>query len=300
MRKLLLSSFLMLPFLIWATNSTKVNFYKGDLYAVKEMAKAEGKLYVYDFVASWCSPCKLMDETTYTDPTLSQYISENYVVAKVDIDDFDGFALKEKYKVTSLPTILIFNQEGKVVGRYEESMSATKMLDVLKKYNTATNRPTRGATKPTGASPSYKRPLLSDLSKNTTTPKPTTASTPTSNASNKPKESAAKPAATPLSKENKVVYAVGLGLYKMDISRMPSNGFSIQMISLGQYDNVVKTYEDLKIQHPKQPILLYIENIGGKTNYKIMVGEFKTKEAAETYKKSKAPEGYIKDLAKMK
>lgn len=296
MRKLLLFWSFVLPLTIWATESTRVNFYKGDLNAVKDLAKAEGKLYVYDFVANWCSPCKLMDETTYTDPTLSQYISDNYVVAKVDIDDFDGFALKDKYKVTVLPTILIFNQEGKVVGRYEESLSASKMMDILKKHNTAANRPNRIGTKPSASSPIYKRPSLIESSK-VTPAAPTTKPAPvTATASNKAKESNNKPSTA----SNKVVYSVGQGLYKMDISRSPSVGFSIQMISLGQYDNVVKTYEDLKAQHAKQPILLYIENIGGKTNYKIMVGEFKTKEAAEAYKKSKAPEGYIKDLAKMK
>lgn len=295
MRNLLFFWVFMLPLTIWATDKTKVNFFKGDLYAIKEKAKSEGKLFVYDFVADWCTPCKLMDETTYTDPTLSQYISENYVVAKVNIDDFDGFALKEKYKVTSLPTILVFNQEGKVVGRYEESLSATKMMDVLKKYNTPTNRPNRIATKPSAASPAFKRSPLSELGKT-----PVAANKPATteaNAINKAKETTTKPASTP---SKKVIYSIGQGLYKMDISRSPSVGFSIQMISLGQYDNVVKTYEDLKTQHAKQPILLYIENIGGKTNYKIMVGEFKTKEAAEAYKKSKAPEGYIKDLAKMK
>ena len=99
MRNTILSMLFIAPLFAWAGDKTKVNFYKGDLMNIKETAKAEGKLYVYDFVASWCTPCKWMDETTYTDPTLAQYIAENYVLAKVDIDDFDGFALKEKHKV---------------------------------------------------------------------------------------------------------------------------------------------------------------------------------------------------------
>jgi thioredoxin 1 len=139
MRNLFLILLFILPVLANATDKTKVGFYKGDLMSIKETAKEEGKLYFYDFVASWCTPCRWMDETTYTDAALAKYISDNYVAAKVDIDDFDGFSLKEKYKVQVLPTIIVCNQEGKIIGRYEESMGASKMLEVLKKHNTAIN-----------------------------------------------------------------------------------------------------------------------------------------------------------------
>jgi thiol-disulfide isomerase/thioredoxin len=289
MRKLLISLLFLSPILVWAGDKTKVGFFKGDLMNIQETAKSEGKLYFYDFVASWCTPCKWMDETTYTDANLANYISANYVAAKVDIDDFDGFALKEKYKVQLLPTIIVFNQEGKVVGRYEESLSPTKMAEILKKHNTAINGAGKMKVKPAPSSPTAisRPPLGATIAKVISSVKPTEKVTePT------------KPAAP--AKENKIVYSPGTGLYKMDISRRPNTGFSVQIISLGQYDNVVKTYEELKKTHDKQSVLIYIENIAGKTSYKIMVGEFKTKEDAEKYKKTKAPDGYIKDLSKLK
>ncbi len=289
MRKLLISLLFLSPLLVWAGDKTKVGFFKGDLMNIQETAKTEGKLYFYDFVASWCTPCKWMDETTYTDANLANYISANYVAAKVDIDDFDGFALKEKYKVQVLPTIIVFNQDGKVVGRYEESLSPTKMTEILKKHNTAINGAGKTKVKPAPSSPTAisRPPLGATIAKVISSVKPTEkANEPT------------KPV-TP-AKESKVVYSPGTGLYKMDISRRPNSGFSVQIISLGQYDNVVKTYEELKKTHEKQSVLIYIENIAGKTSYKIMVGEFKTKEDAEKYKKTKAPDGYIKDLSKLK
>lgn len=289
MRKLLISLLFLSPLLVWAGDKTKVGFFKGDLMNIQETAKTEGKLYFYDFVASWCTPCKWMDETTYTDANLANYISANYVAAKVDIDDFDGFALKEKYKVQVLPTIIVFNQDGKVVGRYEESLSPTKMTEILKKHNTAINGAGKTKVKPAPSSPTAisRPPLGATIAKVISSVKPTEkASEPT------------KPV-TP-AKESKIVYSPGTGLYKMDISRRPNSGFSVQIISLGQYDNVVKTYEELKKTHEKQSVLIYIENIAGKTSYKIMVGEFKTKEDAEKYKKTKAPDGYIKDLSKLK
>lgn len=264
---------------IIAKDKTKVSFFKGEITNIKEEAKSQGKLYYYDFVASWCTPCRWMDETTYNDNGLARYIDDNYIAAKVDIDDFDGFELKNKYKITSLPTIIVFNQEGKVVGRYEESMGPTKLTEILKKHNTTQN----GAGKITKSTPVKDATVISrpGLGK----PQPPVTK---------------NPAPTPGTVTKARVYVPGTGLYKMDISRHPNTGFSIQMISLGQYDNVVKTFEDLKKQHPKQSVLINIEQAGGKTTYKIMVGEFKTKEDAEKYKKAKAPDGYIKDLAKVK
>jgi thioredoxin 1 len=289
MRKLLISLLFLSPLLVWAGDKTKVGFFKGDLMNIQETAKTEGKLYFYDFVASWCTPCKWMDETTYTDANLANYISANYIAAKVDIDDFDGFTLKEKYKVQVLPTIIVFNQEGKVVGRYEESLSPTKMAEILKKHNTATNGAGKMKAKPAPSSPAAisRPPLGATIDKVMSSIKPSAKVTePT------------KPVVP--TKESKIVYSPGTGLYKMDISRRPNTGFSVQIISLGQYDNVVKTYEELKKAHDKQSVLIFIENIAGKTSYKIMVGEFKTKEDAEKYKKTKASNGYIKDLSKLK
>jgi thiol-disulfide isomerase/thioredoxin len=290
MRNIIISFLFLCPILAWAGDKTKVGFYKGNLMSIQETAKAEGKLYFYDFVASWCTPCKWMDETTYTDANLANYIDANYVAAKVDIDDFDGYALKEKYKIQVLPTIIVFNQDGKVVGRYEESLSSTKMTEILKKHNSAANGAGRAKTKTLAAAPSatISRPALgATITKIVNSVK----------SSDKMQE-ATKP--TMPAKEVRAMYSPGTGLYKIDISRRPNSGFSIQTISLGQYDNVVKTYEELKKTHEKQPVLLFIETISGKTTYKIMVGEFKTKEEAEKYKKTKLSDGFIKDLSKLK
>lgn len=296
MRNMILTLLFCLPLIVWAGEKSKVNFYSGDLMKVQTAAKSQGKLYFYDFVASWCTPCRWMEETTYTDPTLAQYISDNYVAAKVDIDDFDGFALKEKHQIKVLPTILVFNQEGKVVGRYEESMGPTKLLEILTKHNTAANGAGK-VVRPTSSNPVISRPPLAPSVKPATP-----AAKPVEKVN--PAPSTTKPVAntttTNNTKETKATYNLGMGLYKLDISRRPSNGFSIQVISLGQYDNVVKTYEELKKTHDKQSILMYVENISGKISYKILVGEFKTKEEAEKYKKTKALDGFVKDLAKLK
>jgi len=116
--------------------TTKVKFINGDLELIKEKAKIQNRPFFVDFTASWCMPCRWMDETTFNDQKLADYIDQEYLAAKVDIDDFDGYNYKMQYNIELLPSILIFSPEGKVLARYNETMAPSTMLSILKKYDT--------------------------------------------------------------------------------------------------------------------------------------------------------------------
>ena len=135
---LLLASFLFMS----AKNPTSegIEFFQGSFTSAKLKASQEGRLFFLDFTASWCTPCRWMEETTFTDPILAAYVKENYVALQVDIDDFDGFALKQEYNIQILPSLLIFNSSGQLLGQYEESLSPSSMLEILKQYDQPHNR----------------------------------------------------------------------------------------------------------------------------------------------------------------
>jgi len=253
--------------------SAKVTFLKGSLKTVKEKAANEGKLYFVNFTASWCMPCKLMDETTYTDPSLAYYISQNYVAAKVDIDDFDGIAYKQQYNVKIVPTILVFSSKGKLLGRYEESLGASKMLSVLKSYDKAKYRSKTATTsKPVSINTgSISRPPL----------KP-----------DKPASSTSGTSAAPS------VVKKGSGLFRFDVKRQASKGYSVQIGVFAEYGNVLQEAEKLgKIFN--EPILVHIDQLQTRTVYRVMVGEFSSKSHAERFIKKvrdKGFEGFVKDL----
>ena len=274
MKKLSIIALFCLPFLAMANAKTKVKFFNGklnaDLKEVKATAKAEGKIFILDFTASWCTPCKWMEETTYNDPNLAEFMSKNCIAVKVDIDDIEGFDLKERYKVEVLPTIIVFDASGKQLARFNESLGPTKLMEGLKKYTT-----------------NLKRPALVPNAE------PEIAKIPA------PKATATAPAKVTAPKE-KVTYAPGTGLYKVDISRKINIGFSIQVCSFNQYDNVVKKFDELKTKFGKAVLLNIEMATGGKPVYKILVGEFKTKEEAEKFKKAKTVDGFVKDLATLK
>ena len=114
----------------------------------KQKAAREGKVLLVDFTATWCMPCRWMDETTFSDRQVLSYLRENYVSIKVDIDDFDGFALKQQYNVSTLPTMLFFSSDGRQVDRVEEGISAVEMLERLQQNNTSSNRIKLGGRAP--------------------------------------------------------------------------------------------------------------------------------------------------------
>ncbi len=108
-------------------------FIEGNFEEARLKAKKEGKMLILDFYAAWCMPCRFMEQTTFADENVSTLINEKFVPLKIDIDDFDGYALKEHFGVKVLPTLLIFNSDGKVIERIEETLSPSRMQEVLHK-----------------------------------------------------------------------------------------------------------------------------------------------------------------------
>ncbi len=134
------------------TTPTNIDFYKGSMVDAQKKAKAEGKLFFVDFYADWCAPCKWMDETSFSDKQVFSMLNNNYVSLKVNIDEFEGFSLKQEYKVRYLPTILIFNADGELIDRIEETLSPRKLHAILKKHNDG--NPYKPKTKAINSSPS--------------------------------------------------------------------------------------------------------------------------------------------------
>lgn len=97
-------------------------------------AKRDKKSYFVDLTASWCLPCKLMDQTVFQDQLVKQYVAEHYMAVQLDIEDFDALILKGEYQVKSLPTILFFNSKGKMIAKEEGLQTGTNFLKLLKLY----------------------------------------------------------------------------------------------------------------------------------------------------------------------
>ena len=103
--------------------------------------KYEGDLpAVIDFYATWCGPCKAMERDVFSKKEVGDFMDEYFVAAKYDIDKPTGKALAGKHGVRSIPTYLVFNTEGDLLGKITGSMPAEEFTAALRKIIAETGK----------------------------------------------------------------------------------------------------------------------------------------------------------------
>jgi thiol-disulfide isomerase/thioredoxin len=111
----------------------QVNFYKGSYDDFLREAKNMKRPIMLDFWASWCGPCKKLENETLANPNFASYLNSNYMVYKVDIDSFDGMAIADRFAVDAYPTLILLDSKTKFVGRYRGFFPADYLKNELEK-----------------------------------------------------------------------------------------------------------------------------------------------------------------------
>lgn len=100
-------------------------------------AKTESKPMLIDFTADWCAACKELSRETFSDPRVMAEASR-FVACKVDATDDEDEqinAVKEKYKVVGLPTVVLYDSKGQERKRFNEFVDAEKFLAAIKEVD---------------------------------------------------------------------------------------------------------------------------------------------------------------------
>jgi thiol-disulfide isomerase/thioredoxin len=104
-----------------------------DWGAAFARAKKEQKPVFADFYATWCGPCRMMDEKVFPDPDIDRRLAD-YVLLRIDID---RSLFGKKYGVSRLPTYIVFDPWERVRFRIESAAPAPifgKTLDMIQPY----------------------------------------------------------------------------------------------------------------------------------------------------------------------
>lgn len=76
----------------------------------KEVLNEKGAVLV-DFYANWCGPCKMLSPVLHE---VAEEYADQVKVCKINVDE--EIELAQKYRVASIPTLLVF-KDGQVVNQ---------------------------------------------------------------------------------------------------------------------------------------------------------------------------------------
>lgn len=78
-------------------------------------AAKEKRVVFIDFYTTWCSPCKLLDRTTWKDEKVVALLNQKTIPLKVDAEK--EIALSKKYGISAYPTLLLLKPDGTILDR---------------------------------------------------------------------------------------------------------------------------------------------------------------------------------------
>jgi thiol-disulfide isomerase/thioredoxin len=131
MKKLILAICLLV--ITTSAFAAEITFLENPAWAtVLAKAKQENKLIFLDGFATWCGPCKKMDQETYKDQAVADFFNANFINVKYDMEKGEGKTLAEKYLVEAYPNLMFINSDGVMLHKGVGFLEAAEFVNLGK------------------------------------------------------------------------------------------------------------------------------------------------------------------------
>lgn len=117
--------------------SATLSWEKTDYVAAREKARASARPMLVDFTAAWCVACKELDKLTFSHDAVEQEAGR-FVAVRVDATDDEDPKVEKalaEFRVKGLPTVILFDSEGREAKRFNDFVEAEHFLEALRNVN---------------------------------------------------------------------------------------------------------------------------------------------------------------------
>lgn len=108
-----------------------VEWFDGGFEQAQAQAQATAKLIFVDVGAYWCPPCHELDEKTFTDERVGEWLAKHAVALHIDAEKGEGVELVQRYHVQAYPTLLMLDATGIEKGRLIDFIEPDALLPKL-------------------------------------------------------------------------------------------------------------------------------------------------------------------------
>ncbi len=102
-----------------------------NITSVQKLTNDSNNNTLLFFTGKWCSPCRIMKREVFADKEVTKALNLYVTSVMINIDDPKTKELVKHYAVSTTPTTIIIDSEGKVINKVVGKIEKNKLLYLL-------------------------------------------------------------------------------------------------------------------------------------------------------------------------